>query len=342
MDSEGITGIANCENDSRKGDVVFLHGLGGGSHSTWLYKGKEEDFFWPEQLGRDNPDLGVWTIGYGAGFTNIGNPGMLIEKRASNIGIQLSNRIGGTRPIVFVTHSMGGLIVKSLLVNSSQLNNEVKRRLVNRVQGVVFCGTPHRGSAFANAAKLLAQIVGGAQRHVQEMQINEDKLDLLHDQFISWRLKRPIMIESYAECFPVKKKSLTGRFNPLGLVVPRASANPGMGHIEDVDADHLSLVKPSPEVLPIYDVVYRGVNKFVAEAMKWAPPSTVASHLGELADKTVKVLSGQDDDSSDLTTNAIKALTNFFGGKPSEPKDSARSQQALKDDFENDDNELDD
>ncbi len=48
---------------------------------------------------------------------------------------------------------MGGLIVKSLIV--ANRNHAQRNALVQSVRGIIFCGTPHRGSDFAKAAALL-------------------------------------------------------------------------------------------------------------------------------------------------------------------------------------------
>ena len=323
IDIEGLTAVANTENESRKMDVIFTHGLGGGSHSTWTFQGdsQNDEFFWPKELGDTNEQLGIWTIGYAAGFTNLGDPGMLIEKRARNIGIQLTNRGLGNRPVVFVTHGMGGLIVKSLIVANAVLNEEPQSKLVNRIHGVVFCGTPHRGSAFATAAGILAVVVGGAQQHVKEMEMNTERLDLDHDKFLAWQKRRPIMIETYAEGLPLKKKKRIGRPIPLGLVVPRASANPGIGAVKDVDADHLSLVKPSPNILPIYDMVFLGVKSFVESAIKWAPPSNWSTQVVDVAQRTIDAFSKDDSQRNDLGSAVGKFASSFFTTKPETSKD---------------------
>ncbi|MCY2991153.1 MAG: hypothetical protein NTY19_25235 [Planctomycetota bacterium] len=274
-DAEGLHPIANTDKADRSADIVFVHGLGGCSHSTWRHgkEGKPGHFFWPQELGRSLPLCGVWTIGYAAGITELGSPGMIIEKRAGNIASQLAMWNIGERPVVFIAHSMGGLVVKSLIVSSQLTMDERRKRLVRNIRGIVFCGTPHRGSAFASAAGVLGKFLGGSQPHVKEMEANAEPLDLLHDHFLAWHQACSIPIETYAEGIGLFRKRWLGRPVPLGLVVPRTSANPGVGIIRDVDADHLALVKPSPAVPVIYDLVHRGVQRFIDEALNSTPPS---------------------------------------------------------------------
>ena len=271
-DSEGLHEIANTTNRDREADIVFVHGLGGASHATWRHgqEGKDGHFFWPEELGKDLPHCGIWTVGYPAGFTALGKPGMIIEKRAGNLSQKLTNAGLGVRPLLFITHSMGGLVVKSLIVGSQTLADADRKRLVSMIRGIVFCATPHRGSAFADAAGVLGQFLGGSQDHVNEMRANAEPLDILHDQFIEWHRNHTVPIESYAENIGLFRTRRWLRPLPLGLVVPRASANPGIaGHtVRDVDDDHLTLVKPRDR----RNDVYAGVLRFVRAALTVVSP----------------------------------------------------------------------
>ena len=63
-DREGLSAVAGCESSSRACDVVFVHGLGGGSYSTWM--GDDQHAFWPAWIGADFPTVGVWTLGFRA------------------------------------------------------------------------------------------------------------------------------------------------------------------------------------------------------------------------------------------------------------------------------------
>lgn len=299
IDSEGLHPVANTNKKDLRADIVFVHGLVGCSHSTWIHskKGAPQYFFWPEELGKDRPDCGIWTIGYPGGITALGKPGMIIAKRAGNLSEKLVNERLGERPLIFVTHSMGGLIIKSLIVGALMSPDEDRKCLVNAVSGIVFCATPHRGSGFADAASVLGQFFGGSQAHIKEMRANAEPLDILHDQFIEWHRLSQIPIQSFAENIGLFKTRRFMRPLPLGLVVPRTSANPGIaGHaVKDVDYDHITIVKPSSRKHDVYASVLRFVNGIInsypASTGTSRKPSESLSHkTGGPIDIRLKIL----------------------------------------------------
>lgn len=253
--TEALYEIANTTNSERTADVVFVHGLDGDAYTTWQ-NGKEGDpdyFFWPEELGKDFQNIGIWSIGYPAGISEFGSAGMIIEKRAGNFALKLAiSDLGLHRPLIFICHSMGGLIVKSLVVDSQTQADKDRKKIANSVQGIVFCATPHRGSDYATAATILGKFLGGSQDHVIQMQKDSEKLDILHDGFIEWHRNHQFPVESYAE-----NRGLLG----LGLVVNRSSANPNIAGytLHDVDRNHIDLVKPKDRK----DDVYAGVVRFI-------------------------------------------------------------------------------
>lgn len=63
------------------------------------------------------------------------------------------------------------------------------------------------------------------------------------------------------------------RAAPLGVVVPRASANPGLaGHVvHDVDEDHITIAKPSSRD----HVLFRGVQRFIEEVASSAAQALI-------------------------------------------------------------------
>jgi hypothetical protein len=267
-DYDGLSRIANTEKPERQADIVFVHGLGGGSHSTWRHGQPDQDtyFFWPEALGKERPHWGIWSFGYPAGFTYFGKPGMIIGKRAGNLALTLANANLGDRPLLFITHSMGGLIVKTFVVDSQLQPDANWKRQVSWVRGIVFCATPHRGSDFATAAKRLGKFFGGIQSHVSEMRSKDENLDRLHDHFLEWHRRNPVPVETYAENIGLMRTRWWRRPLPLGLVVERSSANTGIAgsNVWDVDDDHLTLVKPPSST----HLVFAGVLRFFDTALR--------------------------------------------------------------------------
>lgn len=288
-DAPGLHPISGTDSVDRRADIVFVHGLAGAAHSTWRHgkQGDVDHFFWPQELGKELPDCGVWTFGYDAGITNLGRPGMAITLRAGNLARQIINRGIGKRPLIFITHSMGGLVVKALVCDHPHPENA---ELIQSIRGIIFCGTPHRGSDFAEAAGVLGRYFGifRIQKHVEEMRRNKDALDTLNDRFRSWHQGSPIGIQTYVETNGIFRRKFLWGFIPfgilhLGLVVSRASANTGVGPAPvDVDADHLDLVKPSRGNRPLFDTVFLGTLHFIQEALN-PPPLQPYSELSDRA-----------------------------------------------------------
>ena len=114
-----IVPVANTNQLNRTADVVFLHGLGGDARVTLGAKRLEGDFdldaFWPRWLGEDFPDVGVWSVQYNAAASKWKGSSMPIGDRATSV-LDLLHVSGlGVRPLVFITHSMGGLVAKQML-----------------------------------------------------------------------------------------------------------------------------------------------------------------------------------------------------------------------------------
>jgi len=69
------------------------------------------------------------------------------------------------RPIIFICHSLGGLVVKQALVYSQidKLYTDIRKS----TYGIVFLATPHRGSSSANLANILSNIAAAAFPGIQ-------------------------------------------------------------------------------------------------------------------------------------------------------------------------------
>ena len=90
------------------------------------------------------------------------------------------------RPLIFIAHSLGGIIVKQALVWA---HRDPRYKLIkDHTLGIVFFGTPHQGSGKANYGKILANVAAGVMhkpksRLVHALQSNSDTLMKLTSEF---------------------------------------------------------------------------------------------------------------------------------------------------------------
>ncbi|KAI0445123.1 hypothetical protein F4803DRAFT_509492 [Xylaria telfairii] len=85
--------------------------------------------------------------------------GMTINDAADDLIKQLTNMRSGlkkARPIFFICHSIGGLVVKAALVKAKK-HDELKT-LVYDCHGITFFATPHRGSSYLSMPNLRESI----------------------------------------------------------------------------------------------------------------------------------------------------------------------------------------
>src|ERR1700684_1468736 len=93
---------------SEAGDIIFVHGLNGSAADTWSWSA-DPDAFWPNWL---STHANIWVLDYPAALFWWASSGasMAIPERArSIIDLLLSHKLGD-RPLIFVAHSLGGLL----------------------------------------------------------------------------------------------------------------------------------------------------------------------------------------------------------------------------------------
>jgi len=100
-------------------DVIFVHGLTGDYNATWSSDGHDEETFWPKVLEQKlDGKVRVWSLNHDAPLLRISDQNsveMNLGTDAPAILGKLEQHKIGSNPIVFVTHSLGGLLVKAVL-----------------------------------------------------------------------------------------------------------------------------------------------------------------------------------------------------------------------------------
>ncbi|KAJ4164822.1 hypothetical protein LMH87_006479 [Akanthomyces muscarius] len=170
----------------QKADIVFIHGLGGTSRATWT-KDKNPDLFWPLTFLAMDPDLCVariMTFGYDASFRKHNNPQATLRDFAKELLFDLAERSQlkiGEVPLIFVVHSMGGLIVKEAYMYGQ--TDPAYEHIIRSIAAITFLATPHRGTNFAQILNRILQSGSLSKAYITELSGNAHGLKNLNDSF---------------------------------------------------------------------------------------------------------------------------------------------------------------
>ena len=147
-------------------DVVAVHGLQGDAYKTWEH---ENGCLWLKDiLPAQAPFARIMTFGYDSNIA-FSKSVAKIEDKALDLLNRLAterfteNADNQERPIVFICHSLGGIIVKKAMILAHERSSdpEFNDILIN-TKAIAFLGVPHKGSDSAWWAKFAANALKGA------------------------------------------------------------------------------------------------------------------------------------------------------------------------------------
>ncbi|KQW93599.1 hypothetical protein ASC94_13390 [Massilia sp. Root418] len=253
--------IAGCV-PSRQADVIFIHGLDGDPFGTW----KHDALFWPEALGLDHAQAGVWSLGYPAAKTEWNGSAMPLADRATNVLALLDAHGIGERPLVFVVHSMGGLLVKQMLRHALQYGDPAWQRISRATAGIVFLATPNSGSRIANWMTFFS--LARASAAVKDLEHNDAGLRDLNLWFRNNVHQLGCRVLVFYEKLPMGQV----------VVVDEASSDPGIPNVVPIplDENHATICKPASARA----LQYLKVKRFLEDLL---PAPGAAAGTGALA-----------------------------------------------------------
>ncbi|UUO16009.1 esterase/lipase family protein [Dolichospermum heterosporum] len=288
FDQTGLHKIKNCDNSERKADVIFVHGLMGHAITTWHPEEKCDQECWPFWLGdeKEFKTVGIWSFGYKA--NPVGNAMSIYEQANSLLNILLNEAKDygiGKNPLMFITHSLGGLVIKEMLNNANTINSTPdKKKIIQQIKGIVFIASPHLGSDLANIINILT--FSQSSIIVKQLKANNDDTSLTKtnewfiQNFSSLGITCKVFYETESTSIPIQLP--LGIKLHLGKVVKRDSASlsiPGVDSIP-VTANHLNIAKPQlisksqeGNIIgdTIYNTVYKSVRTFIGECLNSNP-----------------------------------------------------------------------
>jgi pimeloyl-ACP methyl ester carboxylesterase len=232
-----------ARSDQDKGAIIFVHGVMGDARSTWTNTTTRAN--WPE-LMKNDPRFAGYNI-YVFGFSSpVVGESYSIDELADHMRLVLQQAdVLSHKKLIFLCHSMGGLITRALLLKY--------RELLPKVGFLYFFSTPTTGSEVANVAALVSQnpqfrnmFPMGDNTYIESLQSN-------------W-LAAKIRVPSYC----AYERLAT---NGLNVVTRQSATNLCTEALDPILADHISIVKPSGPT----DSPYRAFASAFDESERRAP-----------------------------------------------------------------------
>ncbi|KAK8070429.1 hypothetical protein PG997_010632 [Apiospora hydei] len=252
--------------ENPKADIVFVHGLRGKKLGTWSRDG----FCWPRDLlpkEDDMTEVRVFAFGWDASVANVTSYASQdsLFGHAGNLLNDLESVRGDKKhPIFFIAHSLGGLLVKQMLIKASSyhLNNQFGSlgNPILHTKGIIFMGTPHQGSDATKYAELVVRVVTAILRQpnsqlVEALRRDSAILENQRSEFVT--VSKDLDVVCFREELPTE----------IGLIVPKDTAVYAGFKVREggIYANHRDMTKFSSDKDEGYKRVLHQVRRQIKE-----------------------------------------------------------------------------
>ncbi|KAL8893330.1 MAG: hypothetical protein Q9192_005376 [Flavoplaca navasiana] len=277
--------------DTSTVDIVFVHGINGHPYGTWT--SENDRTFWPAELLPpfiEEAKARVLVYGYDADTNNLAlipndKPKSSMpyneasQDRIHNHAEHLVATLCANRrvrhathhPIVFVAHSLGGIVVKRALIYSSGKrgqHTEHLRSIAVSTHGILFLGTPHFGydrakwSTWSDNVTRVTLERGLHGRLMGALKPNSETLQNIERQFVE--LASDYHIYYFHEMMPTKLD------NGWQFLVDEPSAAPVIRDVEraGIQRDHSHMCVFENKDSPGFTLVVDAIQRYAAEAFE--------------------------------------------------------------------------
>ncbi|KAB8290368.1 hypothetical protein EYC80_010801 [Monilinia laxa] len=262
---------------SYKLDIVALHGIKGDAYNTWTEK--NGNLWLRDQLPNELPGARIFSYGYDANVLFSRGTGDIEDFAVAlleNLVRERNNSLSRKRRIIFICHSMGGIVIKKALTKAS--SNTTYKNIFNSTSAILFLATPHGGSDETKLPLYLANFANGILAFLMRFsgRVRDDLITPLsrgssvlrdaQDEFKKQKLHESIRIASFLEtdtCAGLK-----------GLVVDAESARLHITNERVVKmdgCDHRNICRFSGPESPSYLMVWGILKEYADEANIMVP-----------------------------------------------------------------------
>ncbi|KAL2066927.1 hypothetical protein VTL71DRAFT_1351 [Oculimacula yallundae] len=277
----GVLELYRPKNSVPEVDIVAVHGLNGHRLRTWTTQ-SEPSICWlnhPDFLPRYLPQARVLTLGYNANISSLGSKiagsERLLQHAQTLIAQLTADREldnASDRPIIFVCHSLGGIVVKKALVYSaSQASSQTAHlgSIYTCTYAIIFLGTPHHGSSKARILHALTNLASLAipsaavSLSATLLRTLELESEVLQDVTAAW-----VPIMSPFRIFFFWEQHKTDLKYKRDYIVDEMSAAPMVDNTErcGIAADHREMCRFASSDDPGFQTVVEALKRYARQA----------------------------------------------------------------------------
>ncbi|KAK0622435.1 hypothetical protein B0T14DRAFT_563886 [Immersiella caudata] len=230
-------------------DIVAVHGLNGHRSKTWA---ASNGVLWlRDLLPLDIPNARMFSWGYDANThakSHVSCKYLYDHARTLVSDLCRKRKLSDSmeRPIIFIAHSLGGLVVKSALIHSDSARKgalQDHRSIKVSTYGIIFMGTPHQGGSGVQLGRLMVNVaslfVAADDRLLRHLERDSEWLQQQLGQFSS-------IGEDFVTKFAFESYETPTFLGRSIMVVPRASAvvsSQANAEAIPIAADHREMVR---------------------------------------------------------------------------------------------------
>lgn len=329
----GIQELYRPANEEAEVDIVAVHGLNGHATDTWT--SKPQNICWLSNsayLPRYVPRARVLVWGYNASISswkgNTPSSDRILQHAQTLVSHLESDRSledASQRPIIFICHSLGGIIVKRALAYAkSRPKLPHIHSIYTCTFAILFFGTPHNGSNKANLLGSLQKmarltipnsVVEFESALVNALEKESEVLQNITDQFA------PLMPNFHIFFFWEQEK--TDLKYKRDYIVDETSAAPILDNTErcGIAADHQKMCKFQSPMDQGFRTAVAAIRRYTKEApnvIKWRYQRSAKLHQDEKAIEAAELLRSAEMSALGPSEPCVSYLETSHGA--SEPK----------------------
>jgi len=234
--------------------VVFIHGI---NSDRECWKNKETERYWFELLEKETnlSTIGIYLFSYQTGiFSGNYNLSDVVDLLYERFRI---DKVINSPKIIFVCHSMGGIIARQFLVREQvYLYQEGLRKV-----GLFLVASPSLGSNYANMLGLVSNLLGNRQAQALQFSQSNVWLNDLDKNFMTLKEKGEISVVG-KELIEDKSIVLQGRFWRKQVVEPFSGARYFYAPLKVAGSNHFTIATPQSETSIQHEILRDFIENF--------------------------------------------------------------------------------